>query len=219
MSTQGLMSLRTDDSDITIFSEKDDLFSPDSLVKQFIQHRITHQINTSAYRAKLVVDAHAQLLLAQYQTDSAEAVIQHQQNAEGIAFHLGESEYDGISAPHNPFDHQALATAWNNGYSYRAQYGKPQQQIELEQKLWEEGIDTESQNSQFELAAITLYTMALRTEQDSIAERCKRLAFEMASYGTELKPTPQRQHQLNQFLALQTERIAQAIEIEELFNV
>lgn len=215
MSVSGFISLQAEVSDINIFSVEDDLFSPDSLVQEFNQKKISNQIEVNAYRAKQVVEAQAQLMLARYQAETPDAVIEYQNKAESIAYELGRAEFNGIETPTNPFDEPALSSAWNNGYSHSAHLGKPQNQLAMERRFWEEGIDTESENSQFELAAITLYNLALKTTDETIANRCKRLAFEMASYGNDFQPTPKRQQQINTFMAKQTERLAQAIDFKD----
>ncbi|MCG8315691.1 MAG: hypothetical protein MI976_20980 [Pseudomonadales bacterium] len=203
---------QTEDADIAVFNPQDDLFSSDSLVQRFNQRLISNQIDCSAYRAKMVVDAQAQLLLARFQAESPDQVITHHDKAESIAYDLGRHEYNGIDKPNNPFEDEALSNAWDNGYTRSAHHQKPLQQIELEKKVWEQGIETDSENSQFELAAIALYELALRTKNSETSARCKRLAFEMASYDSQHLPTPKRQHQLNLFMARQTERIANEID-------
>ena len=203
---------QTEDTDISVFNPQDDLFAADSLVQRFNQRLICNQIDTSAYRAKMVVDAQAQLLLARFQADSPEQIVTLHEKAESIAYDLGRHEYNGIETPDNPFEDEALASAWNNGYSRSAHLQKPLQQLELEKKVWEQGIETDTENSQFELAAIALYELALRTKNPDTSARCKRLAFEMASYNSQHLPTPKRQQQLNLFMARQTERIANEID-------
>lgn len=212
MSVSQFIGSFSEEQDIGIFSVADDLYSSDSSVKEFNHKKLFRHIEQSAYRAKQVLNAQARLMLARYQAETLEQELDYQNQAEAIAYELGAAEYNGLETPTNPFDDPALSAAWNNGYSYSAHQGKPQNQLRLEQKLWEQGIDLESETSQFELAAITLYNLSSKTADPQVAERCKRLAFEMATYGSDYLPSPKRQYQLNTFMAKQTERLAQSLD-------
>lgn len=217
MNLSELVTLQSEDRDIDIFTEADDLFSPDSRVKAFNQRKFSDQIEFSAYRAKMVVEAQSQLMLARYRAETPDEQISFQEQAESIAYELGLSEFNGIDTPGNPFDEPALASAWDNGYSHGARQGKPQAQLNLEQKFWEQGVDLESDTSQFELAAIALYNLSLRVSDEAIADRCRRLACEMISYDQDHPPTSRRQREINTFMARQSERLAQAIESASLY--
>lgn len=217
MSINEAITRQSEDQDISVFTPEDDLYSPESLVKEFNHSKISRNIDSKAYRAKMVVDAQAQIMLARYQAETPDQEISYQDKAEAIAYELGQAEFNGIDTPDNPFSDSALAGAWDNGYTQSARIGKPRNQLQLEQKFWEQGIDLDSDTSQFELAAITLFNMALRSKDPAVAERCKRLALEMASYSSQQRPSAKRQRQLNQFMALQSERIAQAIEMATIY--
>ncbi len=217
MNLSELVTLQSEDRDIEIFTEADDLFSQASRVKAFNQRKFSDQIEFSAYRAKIVVEAQAQLMLARYQAETADEQISYQNRAESLAYELGISEFNGIDIPGNPFDDPALASAWDNGYSQSARLGKPQAQINLEQKFWEQGVDLDSDTSQFELAAIALYNLSVRISDGTTSDRCRRLACEMISYDQQHPPTPRRQREINTFMARQSERLAQAIESASLY--
>ena len=217
MSTSELITSISEDRDIDIFTAADDMFSPDCRLSEFNQRRFSDQLELSAQRARVVGEAQAQLMLARYQADSPDEEITFQERAEAMAFDLGRSEFNGLSTPANPFDDAALATAWDNGYSYSARLGKPQAQLNLERKFWEQGIDPDSDTSQFELAAIALYNLSLRTTDPQVADRCRRLACEMMSYDHSNPPSARRQRELNLFMARQSERMVQSIDVNVVF--
>ncbi|MDX1694915.1 MAG: hypothetical protein R3208_14205 [Ketobacteraceae bacterium] len=217
MNLSELVNLPGEDSDIEVFTAADDLFSPDSHIRDFDQRKFNDQIEFSAHRARLVVEAQAQMMLARYRAETPDQQVSYHEKAEAMAYELGRSEFNGLETPVNPFEDPALAAAWDNGYSYSAHLGKPQAQINLEKQFWEQGVDPESVTSQFELAAIALYNLSRRTADARISDRCRRLACEMMAYDRDNPPTDKRQREINTFMARQSERIAQAIDEDKFF--
>ncbi len=198
-------------ADLDMFSDQDDLFHAGD-IKTFNTSRLNQTITDSANRALQVCNAQAQLMLAKYQSSHEENTEVAQVKAEHIAYDLGDSEYDPEIPRDNPFEEEILARAWQEGYdaARSAKRYRPMQQIE--QKYWEEGVDTEDARSQYELCALQLFRIASQLEDGEPAERAKRLAMEMCRYHEGETPSNNRQAEIDRFMAKQAERIAQAID-------
>ncbi len=202
--------LGTEHQDLEVFSPEEDLFS-ESSTQVFNSVKLSKKLDMSAERAKKVCDAQTQLMLAKLESDEEKA-IDLKDKAQHIAFELGLREYLGLSQPENPFEDPSLKSAWDYGYTTAATQKKTQQHADIERKVWEEGIDTENQNSQFELAAVSLYNIALNTDSPEIATRANLLAMEMCCYNEGQVPTEKRQAEINRFMALQSERLIKDID-------
>ena len=201
-------------ADLQFFSVALDLLK-DQQAPTFDTKRLNDSIAQSAHRAVQVCNATAQQMLAQYrpnpdQTDDQDIA---QVKAEHIAFDLGFQEYSPDRAIDNPFDEPLLAQAWQDGVNSARQKDHHSPMQELEEKLWEQGIDTEDSRSHYELCALQLYKIAARLGIGPEAERAKRLAMEMCRYFEGESPTPSRQTEINRFMAAQTARMAEILEI------
>ena len=100
--------------DLAMFSDQEDLFNAGE-TKTFNMSRLNQTITDSAHRALQVCNAQAQLMLAKYQTESADDMKVARLKAEHIAYDLGDSEYDPNQERDNPFDETLLAQAWQEG--------------------------------------------------------------------------------------------------------
>lgn len=199
--------IRVDARDLDLFSPQEDLFEPVNS-KTFNTSRIDKTIADSAHRALLVCNAQAQLMLAQYQTHTVENMLCARKRAEQIATELGEFDYDPDEPRSNPFDEAPLRAAWEQGFTHAREQKRSHSMTVLSNKLWDEGINTEDTRSQFELCALQLYALAADLEPGRKAERAKRLAMEMCRYHEGETPSPQRQHEIDRFMAQQAERLA-----------
>lgn len=197
--------------DLHLFSDQEDLFNAGE-TKTFNTQRLNQTISNSAHRALQVCNAQAQLMLAKYQTDNAEDMKIARLKAEHIAYDLGDSEFDPMVERDNPFDEAILAEAWLDGYNSARDAKRFRPMLQIEQKYWEEGVNTEDTGSQFELCALQLYRIASRLEEGPQAERAKRLAMEMCRYHEGEKPSNNRQSEIDRFMAKQAERIASSID-------
>lgn len=198
---------RVDASDLDLFSPEEDLFEPVN-TRTFNTSRIDRAITDSADRALRVCNAQAQLMLAQYQTDTVDTMLCARQRAEQIATELGQSDYDPEQPRTNPFDESVLRHAWEQGFSNARAQKTTRVQTSLRNKLWEEGIDTENTRSQFELCALQLFALAAELDPGRKAERAKRLAMEMCRYQEGETPSARRQDEIDHFMARQAERLA-----------
>lgn len=198
---------RVDASDLDLFSPEEDLFEPVN-TRTFNTSRIDRAITDSADRALRVCNAQAQLMLAQYQTDTVDTMLCARQRAEQIATELGQSDYDPEQPRTNPFDESVLRYAWEQGFSNARAQKTTRVQTSLRNKLWEEGIDTENTRSQFELCALQLFALAAELDPGRKAERAKRLAMEMCRYQEGETPSARRQDEIDHFMARQAERLA-----------
>lgn len=199
-----------DDNDLKIFSEAMDLFAAGSL-QTFNSIKFSKRIDMCAHRAQRVCDAQTQLVLAKMET-CPERSLELKDRAQHIAFELGVKEYTGLEHPENPFEEIALQTAWDYGYSTAATQKKTQQHADIERRIWEQGVDVENQGSQFDLAAVALYNIALHSQKPQVVERANRLAMEMCCYTEANPPTAQRQEEINRFMAMQSQRLANSID-------
>lgn len=199
--------MRVDASDLDLFSPQEDLFEPLN-TKTFNTGRIDRAIADSAHRALQVCNAQAQLMLAQYQTHTVENMLCARKRAEQIARELGEFDYDLDQPRTNPFEEAPLRASWEQGFAQARAERRSHPMTVLQNKLWDEGIDTEDTRSQFELCALQLFALAADLPPGRLAERAKRLAMEMCRYQEGESPTPQRQHEIDRFMATQAERLA-----------
>ena len=136
--------------DLELFSPEHDLFNPE-LTRTFNTRQLDDTISYSARRALQVCNAMAQFMLANYQTDNEEDRKVAQVKAEHIAFDLGFDEFDPDHACSNPFDDARLAAAWENGLEAGRKSDHNQPLKQLEDKYWEEGVNTEDTGSHYEL--------------------------------------------------------------------
>ncbi len=203
-----------DATDLKFFTPENDLFEAQQ-TPTFDTRRLDQTIAYSARRALQVCNALAQKMLAQYRPnpDHTESQDIAQVKAEHIAFDLGFEEFDAERAIDNPFDDPTLSQAWQEGMNSARQsnHNTPIQQ--LEDKYWEEGINTEDSGSQYELCALQLYKIAASISESKEAERAKRLAMEMCRYWEGETPTEQRQQEINNFMGAQTARLASDLEL------
>lgn len=202
---------RIEERDLDVFTLAQDLFS-ETADQAFNSIKISKKLDMSAHRAKKVCDSQTQLMLAKLETDNPERIIELKDKAQHIAFELGLTEYTGLTQPSNPYEEEALRSAWDYGYTTAATQKKTQQHADMERKVWEQGIDTENENSQFEIAALALYNIAITTPDSQIADRANRLAMEMCCYNEGSIPSAIRQEEINRFMARQSQRLAQSID-------
>lgn len=197
--------------DLDLFSTAEDLFGSEC-ERTINTCSIDQAITKSAHRALQVCNAQAQLLLAQYQSDTLEEMQTARAKAEAIAYQLGEFDYAPEQTQSNPFEEAPLRAAWEAGYQ-KARESRPDRSLNrLHTKFWEQGIDTEDTRSQYELCALELYRLAARLNHPEQAGRAKRLAMEMCRYHEGLCPTPKRQAEIDRFMAQQAERLLNALE-------
>ena len=197
--------------DLAMFSDQEDLFNAGE-TKPFNMSRLNQTITDSAHRALQVCNAQAQLMLAKYQTESADDMKVARLKAEHIAYDLGDSEYDPNQERDNPFDETLLAQAWQEGYDAARSAKRFRPMLQIEQKYWEEGVNTEDARSQYELCALQLFRIASQVDDPHSSERAKRLAMEMCRYHEGETPSNNRQAEIDRFMAKQAERIARAID-------
>tara|TARA_B100000965_G_scaffold333896_1_gene298992 strand:+ start:124 stop:768 length:645 start_codon:yes stop_codon:yes gene_type:complete len=197
--------------DLAMFSDQEDLFNAGE-TKTFNMSRLNQTITDSAHRALQVCNAQAQLMLAKYQTESADDMKVARLKAEHIAYDLGDSEYDPNQERDNPFDETLLAQAWQEGYDAARSAKRFRPMLQIEQKYWEEGVNTEDARSQYELCALQLFRIASQVDDPHSSERAKRLAMEMCRYHEGETPSNNRQAEIDRFMAKQAERIARAID-------
>ena len=197
--------------DLAMFSDQEDLFNAGE-TKTFNMSRLNQTITDSAHRALQVCNAQAQLMLAKYQAESADDMKVARLKAEHIAYDLGDSEYDPNQERDNPFDETLLAQAWQEGYDAARSAKRFRPMLQIEQKYWEEGENTEDARSQYELCALQLFRIASQVDDPHSSERAKRLAMEMCRYHEGETPSNNRQAEIDRFMAKQAERIARAID-------
>lgn len=198
-------------ADLAIFSLQEDLFGT-ACTKTFNSSSIDQTITDSAHRALQVCNAQAQLMLAQYQSDTVDHMLCARTKAEDIAYKLGEYDFDPERLRRNPFEEKPLRDAWDKGFQEARNNGRDRSLTRLQNKFWEEGINTEDARSQFELCALQLYRLAAELKQPEQAARAKGLAMEMCRYHEGETPTPRRQQEIDRFMARQAERLALALE-------
>lgn len=198
-------------ADLAFFSIEGDLFDS-SCTHSFNSRSIDQTITDSAHRALQVCNAQAQLLLAQYQAETVEQMQTAREKAEAVAFALGQFDFDPERLRRNPFDEKPLREAWDRGLQDARLNSNDRTMTRLQNKFWEEGVDTEDARSQFELCALQLYRMAVTFSRPDQAARAKRLAMEMCRYHDGETPNPRRQQEIDRFMARQAERLALALE-------
>lgn len=205
--------LPVEEQDLALFDGANDLPLSHATVA-YDHQRIEASIEQKARQAQLQSDAESALLLAGLFKDDAHRYLEHLEHAEAAAFALGEISYQRRQRACNPFNDPALATAWNNGYTETARQDVALPlENDLEAKLWNEGIDTDRADSQFELAALVLLRLADLACQPRLRVRAERLAQEMLCYHQGMHaPSPRRQQEIDRFLQLQTRRLATAID-------
>lgn len=199
-------------ADLALFSREEDLIDP-ACSRNFDFRSIDQTITDSAHRALQVCNAQAQLLLAQYQTDTVEHMRSARQRAETIAFNLGQFDYDPENPRRNPYDEPILQKAWEKGHEDARSQRRDRSYSRLQDKFWEQGIDTEDSRTQFELCALQLYRLAGQLDAPEQAARAKCLAMEMCRYHEGTIPSPRRQQEIDRFMALQAKRLALALEL------
>ncbi len=198
-------------ADLAFFSKEEDMFDP-SCTQTFDSRSIDQTITDSAHRALQVCNAQAQLLLAQYQAETVEEMHAAREKAEAIAFALGQFDFDPERLRRNPFEEAPLRDAWDQGQQDARANRRDRSLTRLQNKFWEQGIDTEDSRTQFELCALQLYRLAAGLDRPEQASRAKRLAMEMCRYHEGATPSPRRQQEIDRFMARQAERLALAIE-------
>lgn len=211
-----MYALPIQDQDLALFETANDLPQTHTVVT-FDLERINQAIAVQARQAQLQSDAHSALLLATLFRDDAHRHLEHLERAEAAAFALGQISYQRGRSAQQPFTDIALATAWNNGYNDAARQDvvvPPQNDIEA--RLWDEGIDTETGASQYALAAVALLRLADVSAQAKLRARAQRLAQEMLAYQDGQVPTPRRQQEIDRFLQLQTQRLAASLDFSGL---
>jgi hypothetical protein len=208
-------ALPVEDADLALFDPANDL-PLSNTAQAFDDSRIAATIEHQARVAQLQSDAESALMLATLFKDDAHRHLAHLENAEAAAFALGEASYQRGTGAQNPFLDVALATAWNNGYVSSARQDVVVPDNGLEARLWNDGIDTETGQSQYTLTAIALLRLAETTRQPRLKARAQRLAQEVLVYQQGEVPTPRRQLEIDRFLGLQTRRLASAIDFNGL---
>lgn len=170
-------------------------------------------IDVAAKRAALLLDTETQLILSNY-TDSEKN--QYLETATALAAELGQ--LDALNDHHeNPFqDSSRLTVAWQDAYedtiATESRVNAATTMMDGQDELWERGIQINSNRCQYDIAAITLDQLGVQASDSTIQKRCYQLAQEMRSYGAECEPSPNRQEQINRFMANQSALLAQAIE-------
>ncbi len=198
-------------ADLAFFSKEEDLFDA-ACTQTFESRSIDQTITDSAHRALQVCNAQAQLLLAQYQADTVEQMHAARAKAEAVAFALGQFDFDPERLRRNPFEEKPLRDAWDKGQQDARANRSDRAMTRLQNKFWEQGIDTEDSRTQFELCALQLYRLAATLDRPEQAARAKRLAMEMCRYHDGESPSPRRQQEIDRFMARQAERLALALE-------
>lgn len=229
-----IYALPVEEEDLAFFDSANDL--PIRHTTADYDHtRINANIEQKAREAQLQSDAESALLLAKLFRDDVHRHLEQLERAEAAAFALGQHSYQRNhrrqrnDAVRSPFTDYALSTAWNNGYTEAARsevfhYEADRNQAArtkivapagnaLEAKLWNEGIDTDRADTQFELAALVLLRLADTVCSLRSKVRAQRLAQEMLCYHQgDHVPSPRRQQEIDRFLQLQTRRLATAID-------
>lgn len=236
-----IYALPVEEEDLAFFDRANDL--PISHAAADYDHkRIDANIEQKAREAQLQSDAESALMLARLFRDDAHRHLEQLEIAEAAAFTLGQHSYQINQRPHgnygphgsygsqrnvsvvrSPFTDHALSTAWNNGYTEAARNQAACNEVvsppvnALEAKLWNEGIDTDRADSQFELAALALLRLADTVSPPGLKVRAQRLAQEMLCYHQGAHtPSPRRQQEIDRFLQLQTRRLAAAIDFTSI---
>lgn len=199
-----------DPQDLNLFSDQEDLFNTEQT--QPYTKRLDETIASSAHRALQVCNAQSQWVLAKYQTDNEDDMKVARVKAEHIAFDLGDDEYNVNEPKRNPFEEPELAQAWQDGWDNAAKNKPNKPLMQLESKYWDEGVNMEDSRSQYELCALQLFKIAASLDGTQESERAKRLAMEMCRYHEGETPSNNRQHEIDQFMAQQAARIAEAID-------
>lgn len=211
-------ALPVEDQDLALFDSANDLPLSNTTVA-FDHQRIDTAIERQARQAQLHSDAESAMLLAKLFRDnlfqeSPLRHLEHLERAEAAAYALGQHSYLRGRSVANPFAEIALMAAWNNGFTEAARQDVvvPVPGNEVEASLWNDGIDTDTGNSQYPLAAIALLRLSDLAATPRLKARAQRLAQEMLAYQQGSKPTPRRQQEIDRFLSLQTGRLAAAID-------
>lgn len=195
--------------DVMLFSELK--VAPQQQTTHFDAERLSAAIEHGARRATYVSDAETQLALARLFEDDPRQALRYAEKAEAFAYELGQLEYAPRSNPLSPFDTQALAQAWLNGWTRTAQ-DNPHGGNDLAKQIWDFGIDVENQGTQYQLAAVRLYEIAAQLSDAKLTERALELADEFSRYSAQTPPTPQRQREIDTFMANQAKHLAAALD-------
>lgn len=205
----------TQSADLALFDSANDLPMTNTAVA-YDSKRIEAGIEFNARRAHLQSDAESALWLAILFKDDAHRHLEHLERAEAAAFNLGTLSFQRGRTTTNPFLDIALATAWYNGYNDAARHPNVVKPCnDLEAKLWNDGIDTETGDSHYELVALSLLRLADISDDPRATARAQRLAQEMLAYQQGVLPSPRRQQEIDRFLKLQTQRLAAAIDFND----
>jgi len=196
--------------DILLFSEQ--ITAPVRQTVYFDAERLAAAIEHSARRALFVSNAESQLALARLFEDDAGQALRYAERAEAIAYELGQLEYGPGATPLCPFDNQALAQAWLNGWTRTAQ-DNPRGGNDLARQIWEYGIDVENHGTQYQLAAVRLYELAAQLSDAKLTERALELAEELSQYSNQNPPSSLRQQEIDHFMANQARHLAAALDI------
>lgn len=207
-------ALAVESSDLELFDMANDLPLINTAMA-FDQQRIDAAIERAARQAQLQSDAESSLLLASLFKDDVYRHLEHLERAEAAAFALGALSYQPRRSASSPFADIALATAWNNGYSDAALKAIELPDNALDAKLWNEGIDTETGDTLYELAALALLRLADIGASHHVCARAHRLAQEMLAYHQGASPSPRRQQEIDRFMRLQTQRLAATIDFTD----
>ncbi|HET8706413.1 MAG TPA: hypothetical protein VFM46_08940 [Pseudomonadales bacterium] len=195
--------------DVLLFSELK--VASQRQTTQFDAERLSAAIDHAARRALFVSDAESQLALARLFEDDQRQALRYAEKAESIAYELGQLEYAPRAHALSPFDNQALAQAWLNGWT-RAAQDNPYGGNDLAKQIWDFGIDVENQGTQYQLAAVRLYEIAAQLSDTKLTERALELAEEFSQYSAQNLPPVKRQQEIDRFMASQAKHLAAALD-------
>lgn len=174
------------------------------------------QIEHNSNRALMVSDATTQLMLATLEEEGSPQQLQRHEQAEQLAYDLGLKEFSSTSqlskkyaSVDNPFTQLNLQQAWDNGFTRGAIDYKNANQKLLDTQLWGSTNQSTQHQTQYAIAALTLFNIAESTDDTSIQFRATQLANEMIHYSAQNPPSPQRQLEIDQFLSKQASQLAE----------
>ena len=117
------------------------------------------------------------------------------------------------SESHNPFSTTNLQHAWDNGFVHSANDNKNKAHNALDQRLWNCTTKDDSHSTQYSLAALALFTISENSISTAVRARASCLANELLTYDENNLPSEQRQQEIDQFLSVQSLRLAKEISI------
>jgi len=204
--------------DLDIFSSIDSHQPtiPQSIHKnEFDNTKLEIQIEHNCRRATMVSDATTQIMLAAFDDEGSSQQFDRFELAEQIAYDLGYQEHSSLSLTENqnPFSTTNLQQAWDNGFVRSATDNKNKAHKALEQRLWSCTTSTDSHSTQYSLAAFALFSISENSISTEIRSRASSIANELLAYNESNPPSKQRQQEIDQFLSLQSLRLAKEINI------